>query len=432
MSRPVKPRRCGSTGEDRKSRCVRGQDSRHRPDARGRSAPGDAGDRARRSWPDWDPGPALYIHVPYCRHRCYYCDFNTYLLEPEGKRRYLAALERELALLAADPWLEQRPLVSVYVGGGTPSLLAPGEILRLFRAVRQNFLVAPGAEITVECNPGTVDSDRLAALREAGVGRISLGVQAVQDRLLAAIGRDHTWQDAVEAYERVRSAGFANVNVDLIFGLPGQSLADWEESLAAVVALAPEHVSCYGLELHPGTALHRWWQQGKVQLPGEEAERRMFDRAREVLAGARYEAYEISNFARPGYGSVHNQVYWLNGSYLGAGPGAWSYWRGERRRNCLHPEAYARCLEQGRLPVDHRERIDDQLACRETMILGLRLTAGVDEQAFARRFGMTPADAFPQAVAQLLEEGWLVREGGRLRLSAEAVPVANSVLERFV
>ena len=385
-----------------------------------------------RAWPDWDAGPALYVHVPYCRHRCYYCDFNTYLLDPQGKERYLAALERELALLAADPWLEERPLVSVYVGGGTPSLLEPQEIERLFGAVRRHFRLAPGAEITVECNPGTLDAGRLDALRAAGVNRLSLGLQAVQDRLLAAIGRDHTWRDFLATYDRVRRAGFDNVNVDLIFGLPGQGLADWDESLDAVLALGPEHVSCYGLELHEGTPFHRWWREGRLELPGEDAERAMFDRAGERLAAAGYERYEISNFARPGYRSVHNQVYWRNGSYLGAGPGAWSYWRGERRRNRLHPAAYAGELEAGRLPVDLREAVDADLERRETMILGLRLAEGVDEAAFARRFGVTPAEAFPEAVSRLVTEGWLVREGGRLRLSPQAVPVANSVLAWFV
>ena len=383
------------------------------------------------SWPEWDAGPALYIHVPYCRQRCHYCDFNTYLLDPEGKARYLAALERELALLAADPALT-RPLVSVFVGGGTPSILEPAELERLLAAVRRHFALAPGAEITVECNPGTLDGDRLRALREGGVTRLSLGLQAAQDELLQAIGRDHTWADFCATYDRVRRAGFDNVNVDLIFGLPGQTLAQWEASLEAVIALAPEHVSCYGLELHPGTPFHRRWEAGQLDLPGEDEERAMFDRAGERLGAAGFVRYEISNFARPGRESVHNRVYWLNGSYLGAGPGAWSCWQGERRRNRLHPVAYAACLEAGRSPVDLREPVGRRQAMEDTMILGLRLAAGVDEARFARRFGLTPQEAFPEAVRRLLAEGWLVREGGRLRLAPHAVPVANSVLEHFV
>ncbi|WP_242823327.1 radical SAM family heme chaperone HemW [Thermaerobacter subterraneus] len=383
------------------------------------------------TWPDWDAGPALYIHVPYCRQRCYYCDFNTYLLDPEGKRRYLAALERELDLLAADPGLT-RPLVSVFVGGGTPSLLEPAELERLLEAVHRRFALAPGAEITVECNPGTLDEGRLRALRGGGVTRLSLGLQAVQDELLQAIGRDHTWADFQATYERVRRAGFDNVNVDLIFGLPGQTLAQWEESLRAVVALEPEHVSCYGLELHPGTPFHRRWEAGLLDLPGEDAERAMFDRAYEVLGAAGFVRYEISNFARPGRESVHNRVYWLNGSYLGAGPGAWSCWQGERRRNRLHPLAYAASLEQGEPAVDLREPVGRRQAMEETMILGLRLAEGVEEARFARRFGLTPAEAFPEAVARLLAGGWLLREAGYLRLSLQAVPVANSVLAEFV
>ncbi|ADU52268.1 oxygen-independent coproporphyrinogen III oxidase [Thermaerobacter marianensis DSM 12885] len=397
-----------------------------RPDGSTRDACGPAA-----SWPEWDAGPALYVHVPYCRQRCYYCDFNTYLLDPEGKARYLAALQRELALLATDPGLT-RPLVSVYVGGGTPSILEPAELERLLGAVHRHFCLAPDAEITVECNPGTLDEGRLAALRDGGVTRLSLGLQAVQDELLRAMGRDHTWADFCATYRRVRQAGFDNVNIDLIFGLPGQTLDQWEASLRAVVDLDPEHVSCYGLELHPGTPFHRWWEAGELVLPGEDAERAMFDLAYERLGAAGFVRYEISNFARPGRESVHNRVYWLNGSYLGAGPGAWSCWRGERRRNRLHPAAYAAELAEDRLPVDVREPVDRRRAMEETMILGLRLAEGVDEARFARRFGLTPAEAFPAAVARLLDEGWLVREGGRLRLSPGAVPVANSVLAYFV
>lgn len=397
------------------------------------ASPGEpAAARAAGGWPAWDAGPALYVHVPFCRHRCHYCDFNTYLLDPGLKGRYLTALERELAMLAADPLLAGKPLVSVFLGGGTPSLLDAGELARLLAVVRDLFRLQQGAEITVECNPGTLDAGKLAALRQGGVNRISLGLQAVQDRLLQVMGRDHTFRDFLEAYEMVRRAGFDNVNVDLIFGLPGQSLADWAESLDTVIRLEAEHVSCYGLELHEGTPFHRWWREGRLALPGEDAERAMFDLARERLAAAGYEAYEISNFARPGFRSVHNQVYWLNGSYLGAGPGAWSYWRGERRRNRLQPAAYADAVLAGCLPVDRREPVDVDLERRETMILGLRLAEGVDCHRFAARFGMTPEEAFPEEIASLLRDGWLVREDGRLRLSEPAIPVANSVLEHFV
>ncbi|MFS8640229.1 MAG: radical SAM family heme chaperone HemW [Symbiobacteriaceae bacterium] len=388
--------------------------------------------RGAAGWPAWDAGPALYVHVPFCRHRCHYCDFNTYLLDPDLKRRYLTALERELAMLAGDPLLAAKPLVSVYLGGGTPSILEAAELASLLAAVRDLFRLEAGAEITVECNPGTLDAAKLAALRDGGVNRVSLGLQAVQDRLLRVMGRDHTFRDFLDAYDMVRRAGFDNVNLDLIFGLPGQSLADWEESLDTAIRLQPEHVSCYGLELHEGTPFHRWWQEGRLALPGEDAERAMFDLARERLGAAGYEAYEISNFARPGFRSVHNQVYWLNGSYLGAGPGAWSYWRRERRRNRLHPAAYADEVLSGRLPVDRREPVDPDRERRETMILGLRLTEGVDCRRFAARFGVTPDEAFPAEVDALVREGWLVREDGRLRLSRRAVPVANSVLERFV
>ncbi|HEY8393624.1 MAG TPA: radical SAM family heme chaperone HemW [Thermaerobacter sp.] len=398
-----------------------------------RAGPGEpATARTAAPWPAWDAGPALYVHVPFCRHRCHYCDFNTYLLDPDLKRRYLDALERELRMLAGDPLLAGKPLVSVFLGGGTPSILEAAELARLLAAVHDLFRLAPGAEITVECNPGTLDAGKLAALREGGVNRISLGLQAVQDRLLQVMGRDHTFRDFLEAYAMVRRAGFDNVNFDLIFGLPGQSLADWAESLATAIRLEPEHVSCYGLELHEGTPFHRWWREGRLVLPGEDAERAMFDLARERLGAAGYEAYEISNFARPGFRSVHNQVYWLNGSYLGAGPGAWSYWRGERRRNRLHPAAYAAEVMAGRLPVDEREAIAPDLERRETLILGLRMTEGVDCRRFAARFGMTPEEAFPDEIAGLLRDGWLVREDGRLRLSEQAIPVANSVLERFV
>lgn len=373
----------------------------------------------------------LYVHVPFCEKRCHYCDFNTYLLRDGGVEEYLEALAREAALYAARSGVAAHPFDTLYIGGGTPTALGPAQLERLFAALAP-LPVKPRAEITVEANPGTLTDARLKALKAVGVNRISLGVQVLDDDLLVRLGRIHTAGHARDCYERARRLGFDNINIDLMFGLPGQDLAAWRRTVDEIVRWGPEHVSCYSLIIEDGTLFGDLFAQGRLPLPGDEAELAMLEYARAALGTAGYEHYEISNWARPGRQSRHNRIYWLNGEWLGLGPGAHSQWQGERFANERLPQEYARRLAEGRLPVAWREGIDAATAEEDTVILGLRLREGVDGSAFWRRFGRPLTSAFGPEIERLVGWGLLEWHGEHLRLTDRGLPVANQAFQAFL
>jgi len=372
---------------------------------------------------------AIYVHVPFCRRKCLYCDFASQPYRCGDEKTYLDAVLTEISLRAGEA---TGPAKTVYVGGGTPSVVDPNVLARILDAIRDVFGLAPGAEITAEANPESARPEVLSAWREAGVNRLSLGVQAWQERLLRALGRVHDRDAVLRAYEAARAAGFDNVSVDLMFGLPGQAMADWAETLAAVVDLAPEHISAYALQVEEGTPLERLVASGRVMVPDEDTQASMYDYLRGVLAAAGYEHYEISNFARPGYRCRHNLVYWRNGDYVGLGPAAWSH-RGRRRwGNTPDLATYAARLRAGVLPVAEEETVDDREAMGETMMLGLRLVEGVDEQDFYIRFGVSARDVFGHQVAELVDRGLLEEADGRLRLTGRGLLLGNVVFGAFV
>jgi oxygen-independent coproporphyrinogen-3 oxidase len=374
----------------------------------------------------------LYLHIPFCVARCGYCDFNTYLHDPALARAYVDALCGEIAAWGGRPEVRGRPAATVFFGGGTPSLLAPGEVERVLGAVRAVFPPAPGAEVTLEANPGTVDRAGLAGFRAAGVNRLSLGVQAFQDRLLRVAGRDHTAAQARRAVADARAAGFANLSLDLIFALPGQTLDEWEATLAEAVALAPEHLSAYGLTYEEGTPFHRDRRAGRLRPVDEEAEANMFEMAGARLAGAGYERYEISNFARPGFRSAHNQIYWRCEDYLGLGAGAHSCLGGRRTFNRRLPQEYIAAVWREGTAQAGGEDLTPRQRLGEAMVLGLRLREGVDLEALAARFapwGLAPDAA---ALERLDGAGLLERDGPRLRLTERGVRLANEVFVALV
>ncbi|HEY7676017.1 MAG TPA: radical SAM family heme chaperone HemW [Candidatus Methylomirabilis sp.] len=374
----------------------------------------------------------LYLHIPFCVARCGYCDFNTYLHDPALARTYVDALCAEIAAWARRPEVRGRPAATVFFGGGTPSLLAPGEVARILAAVRAAFPPAPGAEVTLEANPGTVDHAGLAGLRAAGVNRLSLGVQAFQDRLLRVAGRDHTAEDARRAVAEARAAGFANLSLDLIFALPGQTLDDWEATLAEAAALAPEHLSAYGLTYEEGTPFHRDRRAGRLTPVDEATEAAMFDLAVAHLAAAGYEQYEISNFARPGFRSAHNQTYWRCGDYLGLGAGAHSCLEGRRTFNRRLPQDYIAAVRREGTAQAGGEHLTPRQQLGEAMVLGLRLREGVDLEALAARFapwGLAPDAA---TLERLDGAGLVERDGSRLRLTDRGIRLANEVFVALV
>jgi oxygen-independent coproporphyrinogen-3 oxidase len=388
---------------------------------------------------------ALYVHIPFCQAKCPYCDFNSYAGLEAVMAPYVDALIAEIAL-----WREatrDARVTTVFFGGGTPSFLPLGETERVFAALRRSFRLTPDAEITVEANPGSADSASLDGLRRLGFNRLSLGIQSLQNAELRLLGRVHSAAEAREACRAARRAGFENVNLDLIYGLPGQTLAAWQRTLAEAVALRPEHLSLYALTLEEGTPMAADVASGRLPAPDPDLAADMYLWAGETLAAAGYEHYEISNWARPGYRCRHNLVYWRNEPYLGLGAGAHSCLGGFRFAAVRDPREYIReVMATGPTPsggglavslahLPHLEsvvQVTDARAMAETVILGLRLAEGVSLAAFRRRFGVGLPSVYGPAVAELTALGLLERSNGRLRLTSKGRLLGNEAFVRFL
>ncbi len=390
------------------------------------------------------PGTGLYIHVPFCAIKCHYCDFACVagldaLMEP-----YVEAVERELAAYAdrhdrarraagaasADPVLGARLAVaSVYLGGGTPSLLPPGLLERLLSRVHEATTVVPGAEITVEANPGTGGPDLWAAARASGVNRVSVGVQVMDDAALRAIGRDHSVEDVRRTMRELRQAGFADVSVDLIYGLPEQTVPHWLTTVEAAIALEPEHFSVYSLQVEDRTVFARRQKDGCLPLPGEDAEREMHDRLDERLNDSGYRRYEISSWCRPGHESVHNRIYWHNRPYIGLGTGAHSYFDGRRYGHGRSVKGYI-ADPTPPIPPEPQDRAEEM---EETIFMGLRLVReGLSRAAFTRRYGADIRALYAAEIDRLVSLGLLEENADCLRLTPGAIPIANEVFRAFI
>jgi len=374
----------------------------------------------------------LYIHVPFCVRKCLYCDFTSYPYHPLDDQTYLQALRQEMHLYGKILSSEEWEVSSLYIGGGTPTCLPADGLAAIIEDAGCVFKLLPGCEITVEANPGTISREGLARLAAAGVNRLSIGVQSFHDRLLKVLGRIHDARTALEAVRAARKAGFDNINIDLIFGIPGQSAGDWLETLGLAVELSPEHISLYGLQLEAGTPLEQAVSLGKLAPCPEELELFMYMTAIDFFTGHCYEHYEISNFARPGRQSVHNLKYWLNLPYLGLGAGAHSCFRGERFANETSLKLYFDKVFRGEYPVKDREVISEKIAMSEFMFLGMRLIRGVDLDLFHRRFGKRAEDVYSSQINRLLEQGMMEARYGCLRLSEKGLPVANRVFCEFL
>lgn len=366
------------------------------------------------------PPIGLYVHVPFCASKCAYCDFASYAGREADIPRYVDAVIREIVRRGAETGHPRAD--TVFLGGGTPSLLDERQITRILDALHGAFPIEEGAEITCECNPGTLTARLAHALRKAGVNRLSIGAQARQARLLRLLGRIHDWQGVVASVETARQAGFDNINLDLMFGLPSQSVVDFRETLQAAIALSPTHLSCYGLIVEEGTPLCRDIAEGKLALPDEEAEREMYELARHTLAADGFDQYEISNFARPGHACRHNLGCWTRVPYLGFGCAAHSFFEQCRTMNPSRIDAYLAGDEP------KTERISREEARFESMMLGLRLTRGVKNEDFADMHGMSIREAFGEKLDALINGGLLQWHEGALRLTRLGMDLQNSVL----
>ncbi len=357
----------------------------------------------------------LYVHVPFCLTRCGYCDFNTYAGLDHLAGAYVRALAKE-AELAALAWTGV-PFVSIFLGGGTPTMLPPGTIRLLLGSLRGRFAVEARAEVTSEANPDTVDAGYLAALREAGITRLSLGVQSFDLAVLEALERIHSPESARGAFAAARQAGFDNVNLDLIYGANGESLESWRETLGEAIALRPEHLSCYALTIEPATPLGRKVAAGLVPAPDPDLQAEMYDLACGALREAGYRHYEVSNWAQPGFECVHNLGYWEERPYLGLGAGAHSFSDGRRWWNVRPPQQYLAEVAKGRLPVGGQEHLTDDERRTERLLLGLRISHGIPREWVNA-----------ELVRPLIIEGLAELHGGRVALTDRGMFLANDVV----
>lgn len=371
---------------------------------------------------------SLYIHVPFCARKCAYCDFNAYSGLGALADDFVRALLQEIETTEE----RGRAVSTVFFGGGTPTYLSAEQLGAILEALRRSFCLSEEAEITTEANPATVDAAKFAALRQAGFNRLSIGVQAFDDRLLARVDREHSAEEAAEAVAAARRAGFDNLSLDLMFGLPTQTRADWDASLERALALGPEHLSLYALTIEPGTRFERLHAGGKLPLPAEEDELWMYERAIERLAHAGFVHYEVSNFARPGYCSRHNLTYWHNGEYLGFGPGAVSYLRGRRWTKEKFPPRYVAKVQTGVDLSVESEELEAAGTLAETLMLGLRLRDGISLYTIDRRFGGGVEERFGPVFERLTAAGLLEREGDTLRLTHRGLLFANDVFVEFL
>jgi oxygen-independent coproporphyrinogen-3 oxidase len=370
----------------------------------------------------------VYVHVPFCTKRCYYCAFNTSPLDDDATmRRYVDAVGREIELAASVAWAPRVRIGSVFFGGGTPSLLAADDLAGILDRLRRRFRLEAEAEVTVECNPESVSREKLAAYRQAGVNRISLGVQSLDDDLLRRIGRLHDAAGAHRAFHAAREAGFANVSVDLMYGLPDLDDGRWRASVNGVLAWRPDHVSAYGLSLDAGSL---WGATGITGLPPEERVVDQYWTLARAAAAHGLEHYEISNYARPGFRSRHNLTYWQRGEYLALGPGAAGFIGDVRYTNVKPTPRYCAEIERGLLPIDAWERLDGRQARAERLILGMRLADGVPAAWVDAHASDDPA--IRRSVAAWQARGLLEHAAGRVRLTESGFLLSDALFVELV
>jgi oxygen-independent coproporphyrinogen-3 oxidase len=379
---------------------------------------------------DHRPSPlGIYVHIPFCSAICNYCNFNRGLYDADLKTRYVEALRTEIARSHESAG---RTADTIFFGGGTPSLLEPDEIAAIIQSVRDNIDLDQHSEITLETNPETIDRDKLERFRAAGVNRLSFGVQSFQDDELERLGRIHSADRARAAVREARAAGFDNVSLDLMMWLPGQSVEHWLANVDALIAAQPDHASLYLLELYPNAPLKEDMARAGWSLAPDEDAAEMYLQAMDRLEAAGFRQYEISNVARPGRESRHNLKYWTDGEWLAFGCGAHGTVAGIRRKNVAATTDYIERVMRGNDAVAERRVLSDDDRVAEALFTGLRLSAGIDLEAFAARYGVDVWARYGDELRPFVEAGWLVREGPMFRLTRTGMLMANEVMAVFV
>lgn len=372
----------------------------------------------------------LYLHIPFCVKKCAYCDFLSAPANAAERQNYVDALLREIQM-SRNPYREFR-VTTIFIGGGTPSVLSAEQMASVFCALRDHFDIDPDAEVTIEVNPGTVTEEKAAAWKRAGINRISIGLQSVNDRELQMLGRIHSYQEFLKTYELLRRTGFSNVNIDLISAIPGQTTASWEKTLRSVAELRPEHISAYSLIIEEGTPFYEKYGDGNEELPDEETERIMYEATDTILRQYGYHRYEISNYAKKGYQCRHNEGYWRRAEYLGLGLGAASLVGSLRFRNVSDYTAYREAIKSGKGLHEEIEELTPADEMAEFMFLGLRMMEGVSKRTFLENFGVEMNSIYGAQLEKLEGDGLLINEKDQVRLTRRGIDISNYVFEKFL
>lgn len=373
---------------------------------------------------------AAYIHIPFCEHICHYCDFNKFYLKGQPVEEYLTALEKEMELTFMQ--FPTDSLKTIFIGGGTPTALNEPQLAKLCESINKDLPKADKIEFTFEANPGDLTVEKLHILKQAGVNRISLGVQTFNDELLSKIGRTHRVKDVYTSIENIKKIGFTNISIDLIFSLPGQTIFDFKDTLKKALSLDITHYSGYSLIIEPKTVFYNLMKKGRLPTPGEDVEASMYELLMEEMDKGGFKQYEISNFAKPGFESQHNLTYWNNDSYYGFGAGAHSYVNGFRRSNVGPLKVYLSAIEKGLLPLFEEHFVLKEEQMEEEMFLGLRKTEGVSISGFKQKFGMDPLTLFENEINDLIYKKWLNVNENKINLTQQGRLLGNEVFQSFL
>jgi oxygen-independent coproporphyrinogen-3 oxidase len=373
----------------------------------------------------------LYLHFPFCISKCPYCDFNSYPIKEDSQiSSYISALYREISIYSQK--IKKNNIKTIYLGGGTPTILSGDQIYKILEFCKEKFTIDKNAEITIEANPGTLDGEKIKSLIESGINRLSLGAQSFNDLFLKKLGRIHTEQDIIDSYFLARETGFNNINLDIMFALPGQTPEDFQTSLKKAVSLKPDHLSLYNLTINKGTEYYENYHRNHLKLPSEDEEFNMYDWAMKYLKENNFEHYEIANFARPHRRSLHNMIYWQNQPYLGIGAGAYSFIQGYRYMNLKDPKKYIKEVMNDKLPIDHGEKLSLRKRMIETIILALRTNEGISYKKFKTRFKVDINITFHQQIKKLVNLRLLLKDDCKIKLTRKGVFLANTVFREFI
>lgn len=373
----------------------------------------------------------VYIHIPFCHQICNYCDFNKVFFHNQPVDEYIEAVGKEIAMAVNNMPEQFEKIETIYLGGGTPTALSPNQISRLLELIAKHLNIDV-IEFTAEANPDELTIEKLRALKNGGVNRLSLGVQSFDQQLLQKLGRTHTNDDVYKAIDNAIAVGFQNINIDLMYGLPGQSIELWEDTLEKALLLNLPHYSAYSLIVEPKTIFYIQFSKGMLHLPPEEQEAKMYDLLMERMEDSGLSQYEISNFAKEGFQSLHNKIYWDNDEYAGFGAGAHGYMNGIRYSNYGPIKKYLQSIHMGQLPILHRHQVSINEKCEEEMFLGLRKNEGVSYQQFEKKIGFSLNEKYGEIISKLMDDGLVMEEEGRVKLTRKGRFLGNEVFQQFL